>query len=215
MVTFVLCQNTFSNNTSGSTNSRITDFKASGPEAGRIINDQGSPLSNAMVVSNIALCAIAASSGGGTGDFGPEKMNDGREKKDCSYHWIRTRDTLGQKRNAWIRLDWNENVTVTNMTIQTTECNGSCGDNSKDPLYIDSGRNLGVGSVQYLGRDGITWISDSEFVNKIGDIEYSFRQPIITKAIRIRKISPSTQCKGQQSNPVVFEWKVYGTPACR
>ena len=211
IVTFVFCQTIFSN----STNSRISNIKASGPAHGRILSDLGSPSSNALVVSNIAPCAIAASSGGGTGDFGPEMMNDGREKGDCSYHWIRTQDALGRKKNAWVRLDWNEKVTVTNMTIQTTECNGSCGDDSKDPLYIDSGRNLGVGSVQYVGKDGITWISDGEFVNKTGDIEYSFRKPVTTKAIRIRKISPSTQCKGQQSNPVVFEWKVYGTPACK
>lgn len=200
---------------SASTNSGIIDIKASGLAPGRILSDPGNPLSNAMDVSNIAPCAIAASSGGGIGYFGPAMMNDGREREDCSYHWIRTRDALGQKKSAWIRLDWNEKVTVTNMTIQTTECNGSCGDDSKDPLYIDSGRNLGIGSVQYLGRNGITWIRDSEFVNKTGDIEYSFRKPITTKAIRIRRISPSTQCKGQQSNPVVFEWKVYGTPACR
>jgi hypothetical protein len=168
------------------------------------------------VVSNIAPCAIADSSGGGVDEFGPEMMNDGVEKNDCSYHWIRTRlvKEVGQKKTGWIRLDWDENVTVARMTIQTTDCNESCGEDPDDALYIDSGRNVGNGIVQYLDEDEITWITDGEFVEEIGDVEYSFTAPITTKAIRIKKISPSTQCNGQQSNPVVFEWKVYGTPSC-
>jgi len=167
------------------------------------------------VVSNIAPCATASSSGGGRDGFGPEMMNDGKEQEDCSYHWIRTRDAIGQKKQAWIRFDWDDIVTITKMIIQTTDCQGSCGDNSDEPFYIDPGRNLGSGSVQYLGVDGIAWITDSEFVNKTGDFEYSFTKPISTRAIRIRKISPAVKCKGQQSNPVIFEWRVYGTTSCR
>ena len=168
------------------------------------------------VVSNIAPCAIADSSGGGNDEFGPEMMNDGVEKDDCSYHWIRTRlvKEVGQKKIGWIRLDWDENVTVSEMVIQTTDCNESCGEDPDDALYIDPGRNVGNGIVQYLDEDEITWITDGEFIEEIGDVEYSFTEPITTKAIRIKKISPSTQCNGQQSNPVVFEWKVYGTPSC-
>ncbi len=175
-------------------------------------------LSNSIpltVVSNIAPCAKASSSGGGVSNFGPKMMNDGKGKDDCTYHWIRTRNDVGQKKNAWIRLDWNKAVTLTRMTIQTTDCNESCGEDSDDPLYIDSGRNLGNGLVQYLHADAITWITDDAFVKEIGDVEYSFTKPITTKAVRIRKISPSVACKGQQSNPVVFEWKAYGTPACK
>lgn len=167
------------------------------------------------VVSNIAPCAIADSSGGGVDEFGPEMMNDGIEKNDCSYHWIRTRKEVGQKKQGWIRLDWDENVTVSEMIIQTTDCNESCGEDPDDALYIDSGRNVGNGIVQYLDEDEITWITDGEFTEEIGEVEYSFTEPITTKAIRIKKISPSTQCNGQQSNPVVFEWKVYGTPSCK
>ena len=168
------------------------------------------------VVSNIAPCAIADSSGGGNDEFGPEMMNDGVEKNDCSYHWIRTRlvKGVGQKKIGWIRLDWDEDVTVARMTIQTTDCNGSCGEDPDDALYIDSGRNVGNGIVQYLDGDEITWITDGEFIEEIGDVEYEFAKPVTTKAIRIKKISPSAQCNGQQSNPVVFEWKVYGTPSC-
>ena len=168
------------------------------------------------VISNIAPCAIADSSGGGVDEFGPEMMNDGVEKDDCSYHWIRTRlvKEAGQKKTGWIRLDWDENVTVSKMVIQTTDCNESCGEDTDDALYIDPGRNIGNGIVQYLDEDEITWITDGEFNEEIGDVEYSFAEPITTKAIRIKKILPSTQCKGQQSNPVVFEWKVYGTPSC-
>jgi len=166
------------------------------------------------VVSNIAPCAIASSSGGGVDEFGPEMMNDGIEKDDCSYHWIRTRKLVGQKKPGWIRLDWDENVTITRMLIQTTDCNESCGEDSDDAFYIDPGRNLGNGIVQYLDTDEITWITDNEFIEEIGDVEYSFTEPITTKAVRVKKISHSTQCKGQQSNPVVFEWKVYGTPSC-
>ncbi len=168
------------------------------------------------VVSNIAPCAIADSSGGGVDEFGPEMMNDGVEKNDCSYHWIRTRlvKEVGQKKTGWIRLDWDGDVTVARMIIQTTDCNESCGEDPDDALYIDSGRNVGNGIVQYLDEDEITWITDGEFIEEIGDVEYSFTEPITTKAIRIKKISPSAQCNGQQSNPVVFEWKVYGTPSC-
>ncbi|GAN33543.1 MAG: hypothetical protein DYG83_09595 [Candidatus Brocadia sp. AMX2] len=167
------------------------------------------------VVSNIAPCAMASSSGGGRNSFGPKMMNDGKEKDDCSYHWVKTRNEVGQKKNAWIRLDWNRAVTLTRMTIQTTDCNESCGEDSDDPFYIDPGRNLGNGLVQYLSADAMTWVTDDEFVKEIGDIEYSFTKPITTRAIRIRRISPSAGCKGQQSNPIVFEWKVYGTPSCK
>jgi len=166
------------------------------------------------VISNIAPCAIASSSGGGVDEFGPEMMNDELEKEDCNYHWIRTQNKLGQKKPGWIRLDWEKEVTITRMTIQTTDCNESCGEDSNDFDYIDPGRNVGNGVVQYLDTDGITWITDDEFIEEIGDVEYLFPEPITTKAIRVKKISPSTQCNGQQSNPVVFEWKVYGTPSC-
>lgn len=172
------------------------------------------PLS-VTVLSNIAPCAIASSSGGGVDNFGPEKMNDNVEKEDCSYHWIRTRNEIGQKRQGWIRLDWSENVTVSEMIIQTTNCDESCGKDLDDPFYIDPGRNTGSGIVQYLDEDEITWITNGEFVDEVGDVEYIFTKTIITKAIRIKKVLPSTQCKGQQSNPVVFEWKVLGTPSCR
>ncbi len=166
------------------------------------------------VVSNIAPCAVADSSGGGIDEFGPEVMNDGIEKDDCSYHWIKTRKEVGQKKTGWISLDWDKNVTVVKMIIQTTDCNESCGEDPEDALYIDPGRNIGNGIVQYLDTDETTWITDGEFIEETGDVEYEFTQPITTKAIRIRKISPSTQCGGQQSNPVVFEWLVYGTPTC-
>ncbi|MEP9411455.1 MAG: Ig-like domain-containing protein [Candidatus Brocadia sp.] len=175
-------------------------------------------LSNAMsitVVSNIAPCAIASSSGGGIKNFGPKMMNDGKGKDNCTYHWIRTQNEIGQKKNAWIRLDWNKAVTITRMTIQTTDCYESCGEDSDDPFYVDPGRNLGNGLVQYLHTDANTWITDDRFIKETGDIEYSFTKPVTTKAIRIRRISPAAECRGQQSNPVVFEWKVYGTPACK
>jgi len=162
----------------------------------------------------VSRCADS-SSGGGVDEFGPEMMNDGIGKDDCSYHWIRTRNEIGQKRQGWIRLDWSENVTVSEMIIQTTNCDESCGKDSDDPFYIDPGRNTGSGIVQYLDEDEITWITNGEFVDEVGDVEYIFTKTIITKAIRIKKVLPSMQCKGQQSNPVVFEWKVLGTPSCR
>lgn len=196
--TLVFWQTTFSDSMSISSNLPIQD-----------VND------GASNPSNIAPCARASSSGGGTRNFGPEKMNDAIEKEDCSYHWVRTRNKVGHYKVAWIRLDWDEEVTVTRMTIQTTECDGSCGEDEDDPHYIDQGRNLGKGMVQYLDRDRSIWITDNEFIDEAGDIEYSFTKPITTKAIRIKRISPSKRCKGQQSNPVIFEWKVYGTPACK
>ncbi len=200
-------------NSNGQTSFTITSVS----NGTAIITFSANTLSDSLpvtVVSNIASCAIASSSGGGVNDFGPIMMNDGIEKEDCSYHWIRTRNEIGKKKNAWIQLYWNKEVTVTRMTIQTTDCNGSCGEDSNDFDYIDPGRNVGNGVVQYLDTDGITWITDDEFIEEIGDVEYSFTEPITTKAIRVKKISPSAQCNGQQSNPVVFEWKVYGTPSC-
>ncbi len=167
-----------------------------------------------MVVSNVAPCAIASSSDGGIDEFGPEMMNDEVEREDCSYHWIRTRDEFGRKKQGWIRLDWSKNVTISRMIVQTTDCNDSCGDGPDDYIYIDQGRNIGNGVVQYLDEDEITWITDGEFTDETGDVEYSFTAPITTKAIRVRRLSPTSACKGQQSNPVVFEWKAYGTPPC-
>lgn len=177
-----------------------------------------SNLSNSIpvtVVSNIAPCAKASSSGGGIEEFGPEVMNDGIEKTDCSYHWVRTRKGFGQKKMGWIRLDWDKDITISRMFIQTTDCNGSCGENPDGPFYIDPGRNVGNGIVQYLDKNGSQWIKDGEFFDEAGDVEYSFSDLITTRALLIKKISPSSKCRGQQSNPVIFEWKVYGIPSCK
>jgi len=178
-----------------------------------IANNLSTPLP-VTVVSNIAPCGTASSSGGGTDEFGQEKMNDNIEKDACSYHWIRTRNEIGQKNQGWIRFDWTNNVIISRMVIQTTDCNESCGEDSEDPLFIDPGRNIGSGMVQYLDEDEITWITDGEFYDEIGDVEYLFAKSITTKAIRIKKIAPNPFCKGQQSNPVIFEWQVYGIPSC-
>ncbi len=167
------------------------------------------------VVSNIAPCARASSSGGGIDAFGPEVMNDGIEETDCSYHWVRTRKEFGQKKVGWIRLDWDKDVTISRMLIQTTGCGGSCGEDPDGPFYIDPGRNVGNGIVQYLDRNGSQWIRDGEFAEETGNIEYSFSDLITTKALLIKKILPSSKCKGQQSNPIIFEWKVYGIPSCK
>src|SRR3990167_4035825 len=220
--TLVFCQTTFSDIISVTPDSLFVDVQSAGTATVKILSDQKSPLINILVatrsnkesvatvapiggltnsngqisftiagisngtatitfntntlskslpvsvVSNIAPCAIASSSGGGDDEFGPEMMNDGIEKDACSYHWIRTRKQAAQKKSGWIRLDSDEN----------------------------------------------TWITDNEFIEEIGDVEYSFTESITTKAIRVKKISHSTECKGQQSNPVVFEWKVYGSPTC-
>ncbi len=178
-----------------------------------IANNLSAPLP-VTVVSNIAPCGTASSSGGGIDEFGPEKMNDNIEEDDCSYHWIRTRNEIGQKKQSWIMLDWTSDVTISRMVIQTTDCYESCGEDSEDPLYIDPGRNIGSGIVQYLDEDEMTWITDGELYDEIGDIEYLFAKSITTKAIRIKKIAPNPFCKGQQSNPVIFEWQVYGIPSC-
>src|SRR3990170_1468246 len=212
--TLVFCQTAFSNSISVTPDSLFIDVQSSSTAT---ITFNSNTLSKSLpvsVISNIAPCAIASSSGGGVDEFGPEMMNDELEKEDCHYHWIRTQNKLGQRKHGWIRLDWGKEVTITRMTIQTTDCNESCGEDSNDFDYIDPGRNVGNGVVQYLDTDGITWITDDEFIEEIGDVEYSFTEPITTKAIRVKKISPSTQCNGQQSNAVVFEWKVYGTPSC-
>lgn len=167
------------------------------------------------VVSNIAPCGKASSSGGGVDGFGPEVMNDGIEKTDCSYHWVRTRKEFGQKKMGWIRLDWDKDVTISRMVVQTTGCGGSCGEDADSPFYVDPGRNVGNGIVQYLDKDGSQWIKDGEFIEETGNVEYSFSDLITTRALLIKKILPSSKCKGQQSNPVIFEWKVYGTPSCK
>ena len=80
-------------------------------------------------------------------------------------------------------------------------------------FYIDPGRNIGNGVVQYLDTDGITWITDDEFIEEIGDVEYSFTEPITTKLSVFRKFHLPHNVK--DSSPTrLFEWKVYGTPSC-
>ena len=147
---------------------------------------------------NIAPLAMASSSGGGDPyyGFGPENMNDGKGGSDCTMHWVETGTIL----DDWIALTWNTPVRVHKMAIDTKGCGVECGYNA--------GRNLGAGAIQWW--NGSAWITDGAVANKEEEWSWTFSTPIETTALRVYGIATAPACEGQQSNPVIYEWYVYG-----
>jgi hypothetical protein len=153
-------------------------------------------------VANIALEATASSSGGGDpfAGFGPENMNDGQGGPACTMHWV---EGASEPADEWIRLDWTTPVKVYEMAIDTKACAEECGYNA--------GRNVGFGTVQWW--DGASWVTDGSVADQQEEWSYTFSSPVETTAIRVYGIAVTPACGGQQSNPVIYEWYVYGQGA--
>jgi hypothetical protein len=156
--------------------------------------------------ANLALAATAASSGGGVGGLGPQKLNDGESEASCTYHWLTASDT---SLDAWLRLTWASDVELWGVRFDTTAAVGTC-------AGVD-GRSLAGGMLQYWDAEvdtdsdpdgGISggWVDIGIVSGQSDDWTYAFSSPITTSVIRLY----GAHAAQFQANPVIYEWEAYG-----
>jgi len=150
--------------------------------------------------TNVAPLATATISGGGSSSpYLPSNANDGvMETNSCNaWAWITASNTPG---TAWIQYTWSSAHAIKSMhmdTLSATATN-SCG---------AIGRTLGGATVQWW--NGSSWVTDGTVTAQLNDWDYTFTSTVTTTQIRLYAIY-CTNTQGQTSNPVVFEWQVYG-----
>jgi hypothetical protein len=150
--------------------------------------------------SNIAPSATAASSGGGSGPYGPAEMNDGSLQSSCDFCWVSAGSTPG---TAWISYTWSSPQTIWGFWIDTQPAmSNACS---------SSGRSLDGGTLQYW--NGSTWVDVQTFSDMADDwypssVPVELASPITTSQLRIYGVHADT-LGSQNSNPMIFEWEVY------
>jgi hypothetical protein len=146
------------------------------------------------VCENLAPLAVASSSGGGVGDYGPQAMNDDvHEEDDCMYHWILAYDSPV---DDWIELEWSSPQTLYGVRFDTNHYA------SNDCTW---GRALAGGDVQWW--DGSSWVTDGTVAEQIDDWSYNFTAPVTTTRLRLYGVHANPDSPYQASNPVVYEWE--------
>lgn len=149
---------------------------------------------------NVAPNATATiSSGGSTSPYLPSDANDGVvETSNCNdFAWITAGNTAG---TAWIQYTWTSSQSLTSMHMDTTSATvtDTCG---------NLGRTLGAAEIQWW--NGSSWVTDGTVSGKLDDWTYTFTTTITTTEVRLYALY-ATNTMGQQSNPQVYEWQVYG-----
>lgn len=155
--------------------------------------------------ANLALTAVASSSGGSVDPYGPNKMNDGIGEATCNnYHWITNSTT---SISAYIELDWATPVTFGSFYIETPSVNGtSC---------AQPGRNVASATVQYW--NGSSFITLTSFSGYADDVRINF-SPITTTKLRLYNVRPGlptiADAGTATGNSMIHEWHVYAASNC-
>ncbi len=119
-------------------------------------------------------------------------MNDGKLQKDCVFCWVSASSTPG---SSWIQYTWPSAVVIGSVTFDTVPVTtATCG--------ASAGRSLAGGTLQYWS--GTAWVTIGTITGKTDDWSYSFTQVTTTK---LRLYGAHA---GKTSNPVIFEWQVFG-----
>ena len=159
---------------------------------------QGSTDSDCPTCVNRALTAIASSSGGGTNNFGPDKMNDGIGEMPCSTnHWINNSSTS----SGWIELDWPSPVTIASIYIETPNVDGS-------PCTTVAGRNIQSAVIEWW--NGANWVTLKSLSGLTNDIKTDF-PGVTTNKLRLSSVLSGP---GTNGNSIIYEWHVYSQPGC-
>lgn len=149
--------------------------------------------------TNIALNAVASSSGGGSGSLGPAAMNDGVGQESCQFHWV-FNDT--QPAGAYIELQWPDVVTIGSIYIETENTTGT------PECSVAGVRNLGAGTVQYQMNS--VWVDIASFSGFTNDVRVDFTTPVQTTALRVFDMTATAP----GYNSVIYEWHVYPKAGC-
>lgn len=161
---------------------------------------------NDCTCTNLATSAVASSSGGGSGAYGPLAWNNGSGEESCPagclqcFGWI---TNSASPTGAFLQLDWGSPQLIGSMFID-----GYAGGVCQTPSGPLTERALAGGNVQYWS--GASWVTVSTFAGETGDLEFSFDPPITTTRVRIYDaVAPNGG-----SNSVAFEWYVYEPLGC-
>lgn len=92
---------------------------------------------------------------------------------------------------------WSTPQRIHSITIDTSATTATC---------HPAGRNLAGADVQWW--NGSAWVTASVIRGQTNDWSYTFPTPITTT--RLRLFNAHTSSVGQGSNPLIFEWYVYG-----
>ena len=156
---------------------------------------------------NIALNAVASSSGGGSNStgFGPDNWNDGVDSAGCTMAgcnqcqgWVSNSTSPG---GAYMQYTWPSPVTIGSMYIDTEDC-ASPGCNNGRPVH--------GAEVQWW--NGSSWITAQTFSNAGGDTAMTFNPAINTTQLRLFNVVAGG-C-GQMSNSLMYEWFVWPGANC-
>ncbi len=150
--------------------------------------------------TNLAPTATATISGGGSvAPYLPSDANDNvLETGNCNaWAWITAGNTPG---TDWIQYTWSSAHTFTSMHMDTLSGTTTNACNA-------IGRTLGAATVQWW--NGSSWVTDGQVTGQLNDWNYTFTTPVTTSQVRLYAVY-CTNTQGQTSNPVVFEWQVFG-----
>lgn len=159
--------------------------------------------------TNLALNAVASSSGGGVPPTrGPEQMIDGLGRSNCGgFHWIFNgsvaTNTCGIPPCEWIELEWPNPVTIASMYIETEPGIGP------SPCGLGN-RNIAGGDVQYFANN--QWQTIASLTGLTGDPNLDFGSAITTNRLRVANVVTGN---ANTYNSVIYEWHVYAQAGCK
>jgi hypothetical protein len=144
------------------------------------------PIPPGSATDNLALDATASHSGGGSGVWGPDRLNNGDKTGTYNDCW-----TTG---GGWVELDWGKTILVNSMKVYYTRWR-----------VLPATYCLHTCDVQYW--DGTSWQTDQ----KLDDKSYSTNNDHdikLTKPRKTSKIRLYNMWAGY--NVMIQEWEVFG-----
>ncbi|MCK5561163.1 MAG: hypothetical protein KAJ51_11235, partial [Thermoplasmata archaeon] len=141
---------------------------------------------------NLALDATASHGGGGSGVWGPQRLNNGDKIGTFNDCW-----TSGSSGQNWIQLDWTKPVTVGSMIVYYTR------------WRTLTGFTMHSCDVQWW--DGSKWQTDQHYddldhSNSNKDAYIIMKAPRTTTRLRLSNMITY----GGNSNIMIQEWEVFG-----
>jgi hypothetical protein len=150
---------------------------------------------------NIQTLAVATSSGGGVGFFGPQIGNDGvfgpggDSPWGCEFNWM----SGGlYPSGAWYELEWADPVRICQIWVDTKTQPAECGANP----------NRGLHGADIQTWDGFHFVDEGSTTNANDDWEFVIPTCPITTSLRLYNVGP-VSTEFQSDNPVLYELKVY------
>jgi hypothetical protein len=145
--------------------------------------------------------ATASHSGGGIGDYGPQKGNDGifgpggEEPTSCQATWILTRSTYPT--GAWYQLEWAIPQRICQIWVDTKTLAAECPFNP----------NRGLHGADIQTWDGTAWVTHGSETSADNDWGFVIPTCPVTTKLRLYNVG-AVSTAFQVDNPVLYELKV-------